>query len=311
MSKAPPDRMTVGSVEEANALNLYALTTNSPAKGAAATAASTPVNIASDQIVPVKEADGANVTLGSKSDTAGANAAVANQTAQSRLSGIWTVLGSLTDAAATVWDNTSNSISSLLRGIGGYLKSIVAAVTAPGGTPTAVVNVQGSKQAQFISAIVHETGKTLNAEDVIGPITTPLDAVIPAIVPVAAQPFRILQARLEIDSIVATVLASQIDVILYNDAAAVTPIAGNAQNSQLYANGIKRLGRIQFGPFYTSGTGASTMSASYGLLQEGKAAFTDLFPVAQAISWRCVNKVTGTILATGQNVRLILDVCYQ
>ena len=133
--------MTVGSVEEANALNLYAIATNSPAKGAAATAASTPVNIASDQVVPVKEADGANATLGSKSDTAGANAAVANQTAQSRLAGIWAVLGSLTDAAATVWDNTSNSISSLLRGIGGMVKSTV---TAPGGNPTAVVNVQGS-----------------------------------------------------------------------------------------------------------------------------------------------------------------------
>jgi len=118
--------MTVGSVEEANALNLYAIATNSPAKGAAATAASTPVNIASDQVVPVKEADGANATLGSKSDTAGANAAVANQTAQSRLAGIWTVLGSLTDAAAAVWDNTSNSISSLLRGIGGLLSSCVS-----------------------------------------------------------------------------------------------------------------------------------------------------------------------------------------
>ena len=174
-----------------------------------------------------------------------------------------------------------------------------------------VVNVQGSKQAQFISAIVHETGKTLNAEDVIGPITTPLDAVISNIVPVAAQPFRILQARLEIDSIVASVLAAQIDVIIYNDAAAVTPIAGNAQNTWLYVNGIKRLGRIQFGPFNTSGTGGSTMAAAYGSFQDGKAAFTDLFPVSQAISWRCVNKVTGTVFATGQNVRLILDVCYQ
>ena len=253
-------------------------------------------------------ADGANVTLGSKTDTAGANAGVANQTAQSRLAGIWGVLGSLTDAAATVWDNTSNSISSLLRGIGGMIKSTV---TAPGSTPTAVVNVQGSKQAQFISAIVHETGKTLNAEDVIGPITTPLDAVISNIVPVAAQPFRILQARLEIDSIVASVLSAQIDVIIYNDAAAVAPIAGNSQNTWLYVNGIKRLGRIQFGPFNTSGTGGSTMAAAYGSFQDGKAAFTDLFPVAQAISWRCVNKVTGTVFATGQNVRLILDVCYQ
>jgi hypothetical protein len=127
---------------------------------------------------------------------------------------------------------------------------------------------------------------------------------------VAAQPFRILQARLEIDSIVASVLSAQIDVIIYNDAAAVAPIAGNSQNTWLYVNGIKRLGRIQFGPFNTSGTG-STMAAAYGSFQDGKAAFTDLFPAAQAISWRCVNKVTGTVFATGQNVRLILDVCYQ
>ena len=279
---------------------------------------------------PVTIADGANVTLGAKADIAGANAGVAGQTAMSRLSGIWTVLGSLTDAAATAWDNTSNTLSALLRGIGGMInvripvkgQAAMAAstpvalasdqVSLPGAplTTAQVLTVQQLQPKQFLSAIVHETGKTLNAEDVIGPLTTPLDAVITGVVPVAGQMFRVVQARLEIDSIVASVLAANIDVILYNDAAAVTPIAGNSQNSQLYVNGIKRMGRIQFGPFSTSGTGASTMSASFGAFQESKAAFMDCYPVANAISWRCVNKTTGTIFATAQNVRLLLSLSY-
>lgn len=82
-------------------------------------------SIPAGQSRPVTIADGADVTLGGKADVAGASAAVANQTGMSRLSGIWTVLGSLTDAAATVWDNTSNSISSLLRGIGGNIAKLV------------------------------------------------------------------------------------------------------------------------------------------------------------------------------------------
>ncbi len=271
---------------------------------------------------PVTMADGANVTLGAKADTAGVTPATAGLTLMQRISGLWTTIwntatapGTPASAAVTVQGNASG-VAVPVSATGLSRIPALGQAAMANSTPVAiasdqsVVNVQGSRQTQFISAIVHETAKTLNAEDVIGPATTPLDAVIAAIVPVAAQPFRILQARLEIDSIVASVLAAQIEVILYNDAAAVTPIAGNSQNTWLYANGIKRLGRIQFGPFNTSGTG-STMAAAYGSFQDGKAAFTDLFPVAQAISWRCVNKVTGTVFATGQNVRLILDVCYQ
>jgi hypothetical protein len=59
---------------------------------------------------PVTIADGANVTLGSKTDTAGATPSTANLTLMQRISGLW--------------------------------NTIFGTVTAPGGTPTAVVNVQ-------------------------------------------------------------------------------------------------------------------------------------------------------------------------
>jgi len=213
-----------------------------------------------------------------------------------------------TGAATSALQTTGNSS---LTSIDGKVPSKGQATMAAS-TPVVVASdqsripVRTDSPAQFLSAIVHETGKTLNAEDIIGPLTTPLDAVITGIVPTAAQPFRITQARLEIDSIVASVLAASIDVILYNDAAAVTPIAGNSQNTQLYTNGVKRMGRIQFGPFSTSGIGGSTMSAAFGSFQESKASFMDCFPVGTAISWRCVNKTTGTVFSTGQNVRLLL-----
>ena len=89
---------------------------------------------------PVTIADGANVTLGAKADTAGANAGVVGQTAMSRLSGIWTVLGSLTDAAATAWDTTSGTVTALLKGIGGYLKTIVTNTGLQGTQPMVDIN---------------------------------------------------------------------------------------------------------------------------------------------------------------------------
>ena len=117
---------------------------------------------------PVTIADGADVTLGAKADTAGATPNTAGLSLMSRISGLWTsviVLGSLTDAAATVWDATSNSVISLLKGIGGLVASVIS------GNSVRVVG-------QFIRIDATDftrpgTTGTYALGQVYGPVTTP------------------------------------------------------------------------------------------------------------------------------------------
>jgi len=109
--------------------------------------------------------------IGTAADTAGASAAVANQSLLSRLSGVWTVLGSLTDAAATAWDNTSNSISSLLRGIGGNIAAVLNGnAVRVGGQFIRVPCTQFTRPT---------TIGTVVAGSVCGPVTTPAVMTFP------------------------------------------------------------------------------------------------------------------------------------
>lgn len=181
----------------------------------------------------------------------------------------------------------------------------LAAIIAAAGSPTATAaTVQTPQPIQFSVEVIHETGKTMAANDVIGPLTVPLDAVTGTIVLRAGQPFRITQLHLKIDSLVATVLAAQMRVHFFNDAATVTPIAGNSQNTLLYANGLKRIGVADFYGFKTAGTG-STGSFAIGQFQNGYASFLDGIPVAQQLSFRIENITAGTVLATGQKLTLM------
>lgn len=178
------------------------------------------------------------------------------------------------------------------------------AITATGTKSTTAITAQEASPILFSVEVVHETGKTMNANDVIGPLTTPADASTGTINLVAGQPVRITQLHLKTNSVVATMLAGQVRAHFYNGDTGVAPIAGNSQNTMLYANGLKRVGYADFLTFKTAGTG-SDMCVAIGVLQGGGASFLDCFPVSQNLTFRLENLITGTVLSTGQKFTLM------
>jgi hypothetical protein len=211
-------------------------------------------SIPAGQSRPVTIADGADVTLGGKADVAGANAAVANQTGMSRLSGIWTVLGSLTDAAATVWDNTSNSISSLLRGIGGNIAAVLNgnAVRVAG----QFVRIDA---ADFTRPVT--TGTYANGQ-VYGPVTTPAVITFTNVVRANGGSGIVKASLLNLQWPSGTPVNTNYALRLKLFTVAPTPIADGSLWTTLKANFLAWVGSFDFSSLSAEGatyTGADSI----------------------------------------------------
>ncbi|MGB8296665.1 MAG: hypothetical protein WCG85_14650 [Polyangia bacterium] len=206
---------------------------------------------------PVTIADGANVTLGSKTDTAGANAGVANQTAMSRFAGIWGVLGSLTDAAATAWDNTSNSISSLLRGIGGNIAAVLNGNA---------VRVAG----QFVRIDAADftrpatTGTYANGQ-VYGPVTTPAVITFTNVVRANGGSGIVKASLLNLQWPSGTPVNTNYALRLKLYTVAPTPIADGALWTTLKANFLTWVGSFDFSSLSAEGATYTGSDSIHGM----------------------------------------------
>ena len=138
-----------------------------PSLGAGATAASVPVNIASDQVSTLALA----ADLGSHSSTTVPATPSTAATLIDKITGFWGAIGNLTDAAATAWDTTSGTVTALMKGIGGLIASVLS------GNSVRVVG-------QFIRVPCTQftrpaTTGTVVAGSVLGPVTTPAVMTFP------------------------------------------------------------------------------------------------------------------------------------
>ena len=150
-----------------------------PSLGAGATAASVPVNIASDQVSTLALA----ADLGSHSSTTVPATPSTAATLIDKITGFWGALGNLTDAATSVWDTTSSTVTALLKGIGGMINvriPVKGQATMANSTPVTLASDQSPATVvgQFIRIDAADftrpgTTGTYAAGQVYGPVTTP------------------------------------------------------------------------------------------------------------------------------------------